>query len=231
MHGDNNPYWLIPQCCTQCKQHIIQNKTLHKILQCRKNNDRRKEVFSSIITELNYIGTKFYGFRCGQNAIIPHETCNQILDASVTGYIKDGKTVQQALKTLIGGNISKNLTDIAVTQVTRVMIAHIYLLINIFPNKIYEPKNWTQMPDNTMLATEDLEAGEIVVRTKVNNRVQCMNIRDKLEQMTIPQLQNYEIGLGARLAKIVPDRDIFGKDSSLSEIPNLSCMSTVSISV
>ena len=35
----------------------------------------------------------------------------------------------------------------------------------------------------------------------------------------------------ARLAKIVPDRDNFELDSSLSEILNLSCRSTVSISV
>ena len=197
MHGDNNPHWNIPQYCSQCKQHNIRNKTLHKILQCPKNKDKRKEIFSSIITELNHLGTKYYGIRYGQYTIIPHEAYNQILDASITGSIKGNNALQQALTTLIGGNISINLTDIAVAQVTRMMIAHLYLLINVFTNRIYEPEKWTQLPDNTTLATEDLEAGKIVTRVNSKGITHYMNIREKLEQMTIPQLQNYNIGLGA----------------------------------
>ena len=92
-----------------------------------------------MMTELNFFGQKYYGSTYGKQTIIPFHACNLILDASSTGNVDNSNNLQKVLTTLIGVNISTNLTDLAVTQITKMMISHLYLLMNIFTNTIPNP--------------------------------------------------------------------------------------------
>ena len=54
------------------------------------------------------------------------------------------------------------LKDTAQQQVTRTMLAHLYLLINIFTNNIKETKNWTELSNGAIVAEKDLKQGKII---------------------------------------------------------------------
>ena len=75
------------------------------------------------------------------------------------------------------------------------MVAHLYLLINIFTNNIQETTNWTKLPDGTTVAEEDVKQGKIVVRTVKEKKIYYMNIRDALEKLHMPQLLQYNVGI------------------------------------
>ena len=158
---------------------------------------KRKAIFQSIITELEFYEQKFYQVRNGRCTIIPTEQYQLLLDTAATGTIQGHKPLQQTLITLTGGNVNTNLNDNAQQQISKMMVAHLHLLINIFTNTIKQPDNWTELPGNLKVATEDLEQGKIIVRTEHNNKIHYTNIRKQIENLTVPQLKNYNIGLGA----------------------------------
>ena len=73
---------------------------------------------------------------------------------------------------------------------------------------------------NNRYSTKCFSAGSNKQGILVNNTAAEKNYPAKAGRTNIP-----------RLAKMVPDRDIFGMDGSLSEILNLNCTSSVSIYV
>ena len=77
------------------------------------------------------------------------------------------------------------------------MIAHLYLVINIFSNNINKPNQWIQLTNGLNIAKEDIEQGKIIVRSNENNTIQYTNIRKNIENLSIPQAYHYNIGLGA----------------------------------
>ena len=94
--------------------------------------------------------------------MISFQTCTQMLDASMICNIDNTKQLQQMPITLLAGNTFKIfLTVLAVTQMTKMMLSCLRLLISIFTNRIPEPKNWTQLLDRTKVATKGLEKGKI----------------------------------------------------------------------
>ena len=120
-----------------------------------------------------------------------------LLDAASSGNVTRIKNLQQTLKTLLGGNIYPRLQETAHNQITRMLVAHIFLLINTYTNCITIPKEWITLPNNSTIAKEDLQQGKIVVRTMViNDKMGYINIREYIETMTLPQLEYYNIGLG-----------------------------------
>ena len=105
------------------------------------HKEKRKHIFESMLTELNYLKKNFYGCEYIQRQIIPIEQHNQILDAATTGKMHKILTQQQMLTTLLGGNVDTTLKDTAQQQMASTMVAPLYLLINIFTNNFKEAKN------------------------------------------------------------------------------------------
>ena len=155
--ANNSPYWHIPRHCPHCNKNNIRYTKLHRILECDRHKGKRKHIFDSKLTELNYLKQKFYGTEHANKLIIPREQYHQIQDAATTGNMHTIQTQQQILTTLLGGNVDVTLKDTVTHQMTRTMVAHLYLLINILTNNICETINWTELPDGTIVAEEDVK--------------------------------------------------------------------------
>ena len=194
--GENNPHWHIPKYCKHCNQNNIKYTKLHRILECPKQQNKRKTVLDSVITELNFYENKYHNINNGRCTIIPPESYQLLLDAAATGSIRGFHALQQTLITLTGGNINPNLKDAAQQQISKMMVSHLYLLINIFTNNIAQPNNWIKLPNGQTIAKEDIEQGKILVRTQTNNDTQYTNIRASIEALTIPQIHHYNVGIG-----------------------------------
>ena len=189
-----------------------------------------KSTFQFIITGLSFYEQKFHQINDGRCTMIPSQPYTLILDAAVTGTIEGHKALQTILITLTEGNINKNLNDAAQQQISKMMVAHMYLLINTFTNTIKQPQEWIQLLNKTIIAREDMTQGKIVVRIAQNNVICYTNMKEDIENMSIPQLQNYNLGLGTasngttkqqKLAKqctqkVIKTNDIISVDASMN---------------
>ena len=194
--GDNNPHWHIPMNCTQCNQKGIKYIKLHKILECNRHKEKRAHIFDSILTELDNLKKNFHGSTHINKQVIPRKQYNTILDASVTGRIHTHQLQQHTLTTLLGGNVDKTLNDKAQQQVAKTMMAHLYLLTNIFTNNIQIAKKWKELPNGEKVAQEELKQGKVVVRAQKDGKTYYQNIRNTIEELEIHQLLQYNIGMG-----------------------------------
>ena len=78
--------------------------------------------------------------------------------------------------------------------------AHLALLINIHQNTSVRRSQTVNVIDETLniqASADDLEEGKIVVRIMENDVVMYKNIRRMMENMSIPQLHKYQLGLGS----------------------------------
>ena len=75
------------------------------------------------------------------------------------------------------------------------MLAHLYLLIIIFTNHRQELTSWVELRDGTKAAAQDIKQGKLVVRLLHNNATLDTDVRKKIEQLTMPQMLQYDIGL------------------------------------
>ena len=153
--------------------------------------------FQSIITELEFYEQKFHQINNGRCSMMPSKQDQLVLDEATTGTIQGHKQLQQTMVTLTGGNVNTDLNDSAQQQASKTMMAHLQILINMFTNTVQHPDNWTQLPNDLKMATEDLEQGKIVIRTKKHDKIHYANMNENVEELTNPQLQNYNVGLGA----------------------------------
>ena len=106
------------------------------------------------------------------------------------------QTQQKILTTLLGGNVNTRLKDNAQQQMEKLMIAHIYLLINVFTNHITKPTSWTKLSIGITVATQDIEWGKLMMRSLQNDTIAYTSIREALENLTLPQMIHYNIRLG-----------------------------------
>ena len=195
--GENNPYWHMPQHCKHCNRKNVKHTKLHKILECTRHKEKRKSIFESILTKLNFYTKKYFGHSGDRYAIISEIPYNYILDATVTGTIEGLKPLKETLITLTGGNINPKLKDNVQQHIAKMMTSHLILLANTLTNITTKPKQWTLLPSNITIATDYLKQGKIVARQQLNdNTIQYRNIRQYIENLTMPEIHNYNIGIG-----------------------------------
>ena len=169
---------------------------LHILFQCKQNQEARKHIYESITIELDYYMKK-HRIPLTLQEILPTETANRLLDAAVTGEVKQNH-FQDLLTTLLGANLAVKLPDYITNQIKRMLISHLILLMKTFCT-ITKPEEFTTIEtENLEVATEDIHKGKIVVRAKeATRKLYYKNIRPILEQFTIPEMQYSEIGLGS----------------------------------
>ena len=88
------------------------------------------------------------------------------------------------------------------------MTAHLYLLINIFTNDIKKVEKWTELPVGEIVAKKDINQGKILVRTLKEGKTCYTNIRDTLEKLKIPQLLQYNVGIGTATTRTTKQKEL-----------------------
>ena len=76
---------------------------------------------------------------------------------------------------------------------TRMMKSLLVLLINTFTNRILVPEEYTKLSYNATIVTKDVDKGKMVVRIYTENKLRCCNIREKIVNITLLQLQQFNI--------------------------------------
>ena len=195
VQGDNNPRWYKPEECIKCRK-CTEYYRLHRLLECRKYEKLRRNIMESISIELDYYAIK-YGTQVHQ--IIRNELHSKLNDIARTGYVE--KTdVHDIFSLITGGKISKNLKLKYSIPIQRMLLAHTVLLIQATQLGITKPEDTeTVRIGELVIYKQDLRRGKIVVRTadEKNEQTGFTNIRHMIENMTLPELHNYEIGLGS----------------------------------
>ena len=159
------------------------------MLECHVQKEKQKHVFDSIVTELNFHEENFFNSEQSNRPILPLHQCNLILNAPITGGMHNIKAQQLTPSILLGTNVSNFLKDTAQQKIVKAMIAHLDLFINIFTNQTQEPTNWTELSDETKVATQDIKKGKLIVGTLPNNTNVYTDTKDKLENLTLLQMR------------------------------------------
>ena len=190
---DNNPYWWTQKTCRKCGKKTKNIGKLHKLLHCDTLKAQRKEIFDSLLTEINYIENK-------TNTIILNPHLRSIYaDVAITGIVnKENRT--ETLENLLGCNINSK-KDHQHTQIKKLLNSHLLLLATV--EKISQNINEEDYTEITIqkqkhqINKKDLKEGRIVCRIKTKqNTINYKNIRNDLEKLTISELQHFNIGLG-----------------------------------
>ena len=194
VQGDNNPIWYKPEVCRFCKTHVPYHR-IHNLLACKQFKYRRSHIIESIVTEIETYAKKL---RTTINSIIDMKYYSKLLDIILFGTTNDAD-IHEIFSLIVGGKLNQNLRLKYRRQITRMLISHTILLIQATHLGIPTPKelNITEIKGHKIV-TEDLEQGKIVVRAiGENNKLIYINIRHLIESLDIPQLEQYNIGLGS----------------------------------
>ena len=191
-HCDHNPKWQDYHNCPHCNiQH--QYPYMHQLLTCNYQHERQ-HIFQSIINELIYYSEKY----APNTTIIANEAYQVILDAAESGTIEP-QDYDITMETFFGNHLNQSMEVIATNHIKRMLISHLLLLINITQNKIKPIQSITYLTEyNKQIATEDMQQGKLIVRMQQKDgTIYYENIRHLIESMTLPELEHYNIGLGA----------------------------------
>ena len=92
------------------------------------------------------------------------------------------------------------------------LASHLILLIRTFCT-ITKPEEYTRIEtENIEIATEDIHKGKIVARTKNDEgELYYKNIRPILNQLSMPEMQHYEIGLGSATTRTLTQQKLANK--------------------
>ncbi len=196
---DHNPAWYTPKNCPDCNKQQVQHLKLHQILSCKKNTEQRTNIFNSIITEIAFLRSKLPG-----TDVISQEAYQTLQDIAETGTTPTSLQ-HTVMETLLGTTIDTELKNKPTLQIKRMLASHLYLLTNIVKNyqtdyiahKNLATINLNSPISNITVIENDIKAGKIVVRQKINNQIYYTNIRDIIETLTVPELEHYNLGIGA----------------------------------
>ena len=170
---------------------------MHHLLECKHHIHDRETIFNSIITELDYNAKKY---NITPQDIIGQETYSKFTDVIATrSTATSTQSKHETLSLLMGGKINKNLPRHIKTPIKKMLIAHTILLIQIIQEGIPIPQTSnTNSFNNLGLYKEDLARGKIIVRARnTNNELEYINIRKWIDSLELPQLHQYNIGLGS----------------------------------
>ncbi len=193
---DNNAAWYSTYTnCNQCRKNASLRPTLHKIFNCTSTKIKRKSIINSILTELeNYYTTQTNKHKpltsteklnCIEMNLLKAPLNNTISPESQLNYIN----------ILLGNTIKPNNPH--GTKLETILNSHLILL-----TKIIEPiqdslQNYTKLPNtNDLYHKLDIQTGMIIVRTYKNGQIIYKNIREQINNMTIPDMEKYNVGLG-----------------------------------
>ena len=191
-HCDHNPKWQDYNKCQHCTtQH--QYPKIHLLLNCRNYQQERTLIFDSIITEITHYLNKY-----NAQQIIQNEPYQILLDAAEDGLVHPAD-YDKIMELLLGNHISHELNTNQKSNIKRMLLSHLILLINTIKHQIPPITNTIQIANSPYeIAQDDIQRGKIVTRTITNTGdIQYRNIRNLIETLTIPELQAYNIGLGS----------------------------------
>ena len=150
----------------------------------------------SILTEIDRIKHK--------NNIQPinEYDYNTLKKATLTGTFNK-RDNNKIMNMLLGNTINKNITKTIKGNITKIMHSHLHLLSNINIDKKKQIETDyiriinKQTNRNHKLNKDDINKGKIVVRELINDTVQIKNIRYLLENLSMTDLEQYNVGLGS----------------------------------
>ncbi len=194
---DNNAAWYSPkQNCKHCTRINIQRPALHNLLTCIHFKKQRKAVLNSLQTEIDNLYHRQYD----KNEPL---TDGEKLSNKDQNLIQYAKTTQltdfhkaELMHILLGNTIHPQ--NKYRNQITRILNSHLILLADATQKHTPIKTDFQQINNSsTLYHKNDLREGKIVVRTIQSNQLIYQNIRPLIEDMSMPDLQKYNIGLGA----------------------------------
>ena len=149
----------------------------------------------SISIELDYYARKY---NVPVNQIIQNELHSKLNDTTRTGYV-ERQDIHDLFSLITGGKIAKSLKPRFSIPIQRMLLAHTILLIQATQLGIPTPEDAeTVRVGELEIYKQDLKQGKIVIRRKdERGKTAFTNIRHLIENMTLPELHCYEIGLGS----------------------------------
>ena len=119
----------------------------------------------------------------------------------------------------MGGKTNPELEYQQKREVNKMLRAHLIAFINIYQNTTKFRGEVTKIKSTQnkrsiiyKIASEDLQNGRILVRRLIKeNRYQYMNIRHLIEELSIPQLKEYQIGLGSATTRTANQKILANK--------------------
>ncbi len=219
--SDHNKKWYLPTECDDCK-NFPKFKRLHQIFHCHKHNIQRKLIMDSIITELAYYRDKYNNNQTEKTDIIPNYIYETIQDAAESGSVQPDH-FHLIIETLLGAHTDKNLQEKYYLQINKMLASHLYLITNIDTEITINDTQITEIKHNNNIikfATQDIKAGKIIVRQIIDNIIYHRNIRELIESLTITELENYNLGLGAATTRTSKQKKLAQKYTNrvISEI-------------
>lgn len=209
----NKTQWQTTQC-PHCKQH--QKRTyMHKLFECKTFQQNRRSILESIYTELEHL-------QIHPQALMDHTINNIVLDGSYDGTIPTAhwSTLAQLLLGITPIDIT-HLPNYKQLQIRKMLRSHLILLhllpqiqnkrtpeihqgtltiqTNNQPYNQEDSKDEEKQPleDNTWtIDTRETEKGKIIITQQTHNNTIIRNIRPHIQQMTLEQLEAYNIGFG-----------------------------------
>ena len=212
--------WNKNQCCHCNTTKNFRLLNLHRLLQCPEPKivERRRLIFRSIVTELDYFAAEANE----QESIYSEMDYIRMYDAAYRGFIKKHADLRPVMSFLLGGTITEGSeADSIKTEAHRMLSTHLRLLITAVDFighrdtkwkqlNVNSTSFWEQLPkyppqSNIHIATEDLKNGKIICRIKIQRPQQSVeesditliNIRKWMISTAPHLLSNYAIGLGA----------------------------------
>ena len=200
IEGDNNPEWYRPRRCENCGIKYPYPR-LHQLLNCRSNTTQRAHIFESVVKELIILEQKYHK-HTNKNPIIPAHYRSVMLDIANEGKVPQSQ-IAAIYSVMTGGKTNHKIPQHITNETNRMLTAHLLLLIQTAKKNIPTTNdNFTEVKE-MHIYTDDLEKGKIVARTKahIGAPIRYRNIRDTIDSLSIPQLIQYNVGMGSATSR------------------------------